>query len=60
MTIIACVLDIGGLCRTGTCAVGLLRMLVQTGKYRTGDEAGLPPRAHLARDVGEAVDTILG
>lgn len=45
----------------GALAAGLSAVLVQTGKYRPGDEAktGLPG-ARLARDIGAAVETLLG
>lgn len=38
---------------------GLQAILVQTGKYRTGDEAKIPKEAVLAQDIGTAVEEIV-
>jgi HAD superfamily hydrolase (TIGR01458 family) len=43
----------------GAVRAGLQGILVQTGKYRTGDEAKIPEGAVLAKDIGAAVEEIL-
>lgn len=43
----------------GAIDAGLTGILVRTGKYREGDETRLPENAHLAADVGEAVEMVL-
>ncbi len=43
----------------GAMACGLQAILVQTGKYRPGDEARLPPGGRLAKDVLEAIELAL-
>jgi len=40
-------------------AAGLQGILVQTGKYREGDDAKVAPGFHLAKDITAAVETIL-
>ena len=41
-------------------AAGIAGMLVRTGKYRPGDEAGAVSPAHVADDFAAAVDHLLG
>lgn len=43
----------------GAAAAGLTAVLVRTGKYRPGDEAGLPEGATVADDFRAAVDRLL-
>jgi HAD superfamily hydrolase (TIGR01458 family) len=43
----------------GASAMGMQAVLVETGKYRPGDAALLPPGAQQAADVGAAVDRLL-
>lgn len=44
----------------GAVALGMKAVLVQTGKYRGGDETRLPRGAVLLPDIGAAVEWILG
>jgi HAD superfamily hydrolase (TIGR01458 family) len=43
----------------GAMRAGLHGVLVQTGKYRNGDEEKIPEEAMLAKDIGAAVEGIL-
>ncbi len=50
----------GGAVHAGAMAAGLVGLLVQTGKYRPGDEARItPPPSAVLADLSEAVDWIL-
>ena len=45
----------------GAMAAGLLGILVQTGKYRPGQEMALPERpAHVVQNLSAAVERLLG